>query len=64
MTNDNSSSSPASVNDAPAPDSQEFQEKANTVEKVSPDTTADAVATDATLISTDPTRSDASQREE
>lgn len=44
----------ASVDEAPAPDSQEFLEEQNTVEKVSPGTTADAPATDATLISTDP----------
>ena len=42
------------VNEAPDPDSKEFLEEQNTVEKVSPDTTADAVATDASLISTDP----------
>ena len=46
-----------SVNDAPDPDSQEFLSEQNTVEKVSPDTTADAPATDAELISTDPTPS-------
>jgi hypothetical protein len=46
-----------SVSDAPDPDSQEFLEEQNTVEKVSPDTTADAPATDAELISTDPTLS-------
>jgi hypothetical protein len=45
------------VNDAPDPDSEEFLTEQNTVERVSPDTTADAVATDATLISTDPTPS-------
>lgn len=43
------------VNDAPDPDSQEFLDEQNTVEKVSPGTTADAPATDAALISTDPT---------
>jgi hypothetical protein len=43
------------VDDAPDPAGQEFLENQNTVEKVSPDTTADAPATDATLISTDPT---------
>ncbi len=57
MTND-ASDVPVDVDEAPAPDSQEFQEESNTVEKVSPDTTADAPATDATLISTDPTLSD------
>ena len=46
-----------SVNEAPDPDSQEFLENQNTVEGVSPDTTADAPATDAGLISTDPTPS-------
>jgi hypothetical protein len=45
------------VNDAPAPDSQEFLDEHNPVEKVSPGTTADAPATDAYLISTDPTPS-------
>jgi hypothetical protein len=44
-----------SVNEAPDPDSREFLENQNAVEKVSPDTTADAPATDAGLISTDPT---------
>ena len=42
------------VDQAPDPDSSEFLESQNTVEKVSPDTTADAPATDADLISTDP----------
>lgn len=42
------------VNDAPDPDSQEFMENHNTVEKVSPGTTADAPATEPGLISTDP----------
>lgn len=42
------------VDDAPDPDSPEFLANQNTVEKVSPDTTADAPATDAGLISTDP----------
>ena len=46
-----------SVNDAPDPDSPEFLENQDTVEKVSPDTTADAPATDAELIPTDPTPS-------
>lgn len=45
------------VDNAPAPDSRQFLEEQNTVEKVSPGTTADAVATDAELISTDPGRS-------
>jgi hypothetical protein len=44
-----------STNDAPDPDSQEFLAEQNTVEKVSPNTTADEPATDAALISTDPT---------
>jgi hypothetical protein len=42
------------VNEAPDPDSDEFLTDQNPVEKVSPDTTADAVANDATLIPTDP----------
>ncbi len=42
------------VNEAPDPDSEEFLTEHNPVEKVSPGTTADAVATDATLIPTDP----------
>jgi hypothetical protein len=42
------------VNDAPDPDSPEFLGEQNTVEKVSPGTTADAPATEAGLISTDP----------
>ena len=43
-----------SVENAPDPDSPEFLQEQNTVERVSPDTTADDVATDATLLSTDP----------
>lgn len=43
-----------SIDDAPDPDSQEFLDEQNTVEKVSPGTTADAPATEAGLISTDP----------
>jgi hypothetical protein len=46
-----------SVNDAPDPDSQEFLEEQNTVEKVSPETTADEPATEPGLISTDPSTS-------
>jgi hypothetical protein len=46
-----------SVDKAPDPDSQEFLDEQNAVEKVSPDTTADAPATEAELISTDPTPS-------
>ena len=42
------------VNDAPDPDSEEFLQEQNTVERVSPATTADAPATEAELISTDP----------
>lgn len=42
------------VNEAPEPDSKEFLEKQNTVEKVSPGTTADAPATDPELTPTDP----------
>lgn len=45
---------PDDIDHAPDPDSQEFLEKQNTVEKLSPDTTADDVATDADLVSTDP----------
>jgi hypothetical protein len=44
----------SSVDDAPDPDSEEFLAEHNPVEKVSPGTTADAPATDPTLISTDP----------
>ena len=43
-----------SVDDAPDPAGEEFLQEQNTVEKVSPDTTADAPATEAELISTDP----------
>ena len=43
---------------APDPDSDEFLENQNTVEKVSPGTTADAPATDPELIPTDPTSSE------
>lgn len=46
------------ISTAPDPDSEEFLQNQNTVEKVSPDTTADAPATDPDLISTDPTLSD------
>lgn len=45
---------PPDVDSAPDPDSPEFLAEHNPVEKVSPGTTADAPATDATLISTDP----------
>ena len=47
-----------STDQAPDPDSPEFLQKHNPVEKVSPETTADAPATDAALISTDPTPSE------
>ena len=46
------------VNEAPDPDSDEFLQNQDTVEKVSPGTTADAPGTDAGLVSTDPTPSD------
>ena len=46
------------VNDAPDPDSAEFQENSNTVEKVAPDVTADEATLDASKISTDPTPSE------
>jgi hypothetical protein len=46
------------VDDAPDPAGEEFLTGQNTVEKVSPGTTADAPATDAGLISTDPAPSD------
>jgi len=39
---------------APDPDSDEFLSEQNTVERVSPGTTADAPATDADLVDTDP----------
>jgi hypothetical protein len=43
---------------APAPDSPEFLERQNPVEKASRDTTADAPATEAGLIGTDPSRTE------
>lgn len=46
------------VNDAPAPDSDEFLESQNPVEKLSPETTADEPAVEPGIISTDPTTSD------
>ena len=46
-----------SIDEAPDPDSPEFLQNQNPVEKVSPDTDADAPATDATLIPTDPSLS-------
>lgn len=42
------------VQAAPDPDSQEFLQEHNPVEKMSPGTTADAPATDPTLLPTDP----------
>ena len=50
---------PRDVDSAPDPDSPEFLARQNPVEKVSPGTTADAPATDAGLIPTDPTPVDA-----
>ena len=47
-----------SVENAPDPDSPEFLQQQNPVEKVSPGTTADAPATQAELVSTDPTPSE------
>jgi hypothetical protein len=44
--------------DAPEPASDEFLSRQNPVEKLSPDTTADAPATDPTVIPTDPTSSE------
>lgn len=47
------------VNDAPDPDSDEFLQEQNTVDKLSPpDTSADAPATDPEVIDTDPTSTD------
>jgi AcrR family transcriptional regulator len=43
-----------SVNEAPEPDSQEFLDQMDTVEKVSPDVSADEAPLDAGSISTDP----------
>ncbi|GAA4689077.1 hypothetical protein GCM10023215_26560 [Pseudonocardia yuanmonensis] len=51
-------------NGAPDPDSDEFLEEQNTVEKVSPDTSADAPATDADLIPTDPPTADDPPRQD
>jgi hypothetical protein len=42
------------VEAAPDPDSPEFLQEQNTVERVNPGKTADEHATDATAISTDP----------
>jgi hypothetical protein len=47
-------SRPADVSSAPDPDSAAFLGSMNTVEQVSPETTADAPATDPGLIPTDP----------
>lgn len=46
-----------SVNEAPEPDSQEFLNKSNTVEQVTPDVPADEAPLDAGSISTDPSPS-------
>jgi len=51
------SDAPSNVDEAPDPDSTEFLTEHNAVEKLSPDTTADAPATHAGLIPTDPTPS-------
>ena len=48
---------PNVVEGAPDPDSPEFLEEQNPVERVSPGTTADEHATDTTAIPTDPSRS-------
>jgi hypothetical protein len=45
------------VDDAPDPDSGEFLDEQNTVERVSPGTTADEPATNPELIPTDPATS-------
>jgi hypothetical protein len=42
------------TDNAPDPDSDEFLAEQNTVERVSPDTTADTPATDPDLVDTDP----------
>ncbi len=47
-----------SVENAPDPDSSEFLENQDTVEKVSPDTTADQPGVDPEFIDTDPELSD------
>ncbi|MCA1834960.1 MAG: hypothetical protein LC721_00940 [Actinobacteria bacterium] len=47
--------------DAPDPDSSEFLHEQDPVEKVSPETTADAPATQAESISTDPPPSQGEQ---
>jgi hypothetical protein len=44
----------AHTDQAPDPDSDEFLAEQNTVERVSPGTTADAPATDPDLVDTDP----------
>jgi len=49
---------PSNVGEAPDPDSTPFVTERNAVEKLSLDTTADAPATHAGLIPTDPTPSD------
>jgi hypothetical protein len=55
---DENKDAPSSVDGAPEPDSPAFLHDQNTAEKVSPDTSADAPATDAALIPTDPSLSD------
>ena len=55
MTDDTNADQPAADPvDAPDPDSREFQEEQNPVERLSPDTTADAPAVEPELIPTDP----------
>ncbi len=51
----------ADPKDAPDPDSSEFLNEQDPVEKVSPETTADAPATQAERISTDPLSSEGEQ---
>jgi len=51
-----------SVENAPDPDSSEFLDNQDTVEKVSPDTTADQPGADPELIDTDPELSDNGER--
>ena len=51
----------ADPKDAPDPDSSEFLNEQDPVEKVSPETTADAPATQAESISTDPSPSEGEQ---
>ena len=51
---DQADDAPTGIDSAPDPDSPQFLAEQNPVEKVSPDTSADAPGTDATLIPTDP----------